>query len=260
MSFILDPYNHAITLAEINTMGQDFARLVKTSTTTFPNFTYERIKVSSILPLLKSLTPATSSFIKGMKIIPTLRNGNAMRFLYCPTISEFSDEFSGFTIFDYNTEEEPFDMINKNELYWVVNEDLVKLNTTDLQTAIEDFQRYMDEILISHDGSAAPASFENFVKHQDVTSSYVTIDTLDHLVSDNKDSSNNTPAYLYFLCAASEIDGVYRHTSAESIFKPGATSGNNPGNGPFTNKAADFHGVCPPMCKKTVAYKNRLVH
>jgi hypothetical protein len=59
---------------------------------------------------------------------------------------------------------------------------------------------------------------------------------------------------------AAEIDGVYRHTSAESIFIPGTTSGNNPGNGTFANKAADFHGVCPPMCKKIVAIKDVLIH
>lgn len=260
MPFILDPSNKAISLAEINAIAQDFARLLKTSTTTFQTYTFEKVKVSSIYSVLNSLTPVTSSFIKGMKVIPTLRAGNEMRFIYCPTISEFFDEFSGFTVFSYDTEEEPFDMISSNSVYWVVNEELQKIAPGDLQTATDDFQRYLDEILISHDGSGNPGSFENFVNHEDVTSSFVTLDQIQKLVSDNKDSSNNYPAYIYFQNTAVEIDGVYRHSSAESIFIPGTTSGNNPGNGPFANKAADRHAICPPMCKKTIAQKDNLIH
>jgi hypothetical protein len=260
MPFILNPSNKVITLAEINSMTQFFYRLIKTRSATFPRFTYEKVKVSSVLPLLNSLTPTTSSYIKGMKIIPTLRALDEMRFIYCPTVAEFHDEFSGFTVFSYNTEDAPFDMISSNPVYWVVNEELVELAVTDIQTAIDDFQRYVDEILISHDGTGDPSSYESYVVNQDTSSTYVTLDQLQQLVSDNKDSGNNDPEYLYFQNTAAEIDGVYRHTSAESIFIPGTTSGNNPGNGTFANKAADFHGVCPPMCKKIVAIKDILIH
>lgn len=260
MSFILDPSNKVITLAEINAMAQNFARLFKTSSSTFQTYTFEKVKVDSVVTLLSNLSPVTSSFIKGMKIIPTLRSGNAMRFIYCPTIAEFNDEFSGFTVFSYDTDEEPFDMISNNSVYWVVNDELQKISSADIQTAIDDYQRYLDEILISHDGSGSSTSFENFVNHEDITSSFVTLDQLQKLVADNKDSSNNDPSFIYFQNTAVEIDGVYRHSSAESIFIPGTTSGNNPGNGPFANKAADFHGVCPPMCKKIVAIKDVLIH
>jgi hypothetical protein len=78
-------------------------------------------------------------------------------------------------------------------------------------------------------------------------------------LSDNKDSNNNEPSFLYFLNIAKEYDGVFRHSSAESVFISGTISGNNSGNGPFSNKAADLHLVCPTMCKKIVAYKNRLI-
>jgi hypothetical protein len=78
-------------------------------------------------------------------------------------------------------------------------------------------------------------------------------------LSDNKDSSNNEPSFFYFFNIIKEYEGVFRHSSAESIFIPGTTSGNNPGNGPFSNKAADFHGVCPPMCRKIVAHRNKLI-
>ena len=260
MSFILNPSNKAITLAEINAMAQDFSRLFKTSSSTFQIYTFEKVKVDSVVTLLSNLSPVTSSFIKGMKIIPTLRSGNAMRFIYCPTISEFNDEFSGFTVFSYDTDENPFDMISNNSVYWVVNDELQKISPADIQTAIDDYQRYLDEILISHNGSGNPGSFENFVNHEDTTSTFVTLDQLQALVSDNKDSSNNYPSFFYFQNTATEIDGVYRHSSAESIFIPGTTSGNNPGNGTFANKAADRHGICPPMCKKTIARNGSLIH
>jgi hypothetical protein len=259
MSFILDPYNHAITLAEINTMGQDFTRLVKTSSATFTSYQFEKVSKADVISLLSNLSPATSSFIKGMRIVPTLRSNNSIRFLYCLTISEFNDEFSGFTIFEYDTPKDPFDMLDNSAVYWVENERLVKISGTNIQIAKDDFQRYKDEILISHDGTGISTSFENFIEDEDVTSSYVTIDSLQALLSDNKDSNNNEPSFFYFLNIAKEYDGVFRHSSAESIFIPGTTSGNNPGNGPFSNKAADFHVVCPPMCKKTVAYKNRVI-
>lgn len=260
MSFILDPANKAIALDKINTMAQDFARLLRTSNSQFPNYTYEKVSVTSVLTPLNNLTPVSSSYIKGMKIIPTLRTGNAMRFIYCPTIAEFNDEFSGFTVFDYDTTESPYDMISNTSVYWVVNEELTKITPTEIETAIEDFQRYVDEILISHDGSGAPSSFQNYIDNEDITSSFVTLAQLQQLVSDNKDSGNNDPGFFYFQNTAVEMDGVYRHTAAESIFIPGTRTGNNPGNGPFTNKAADFHGVCPPMCKKIVALKNTLIH
>lgn len=259
MSFILDPTNHAITLAETNTMGQDFARLVKTSSATFTSYQFEKVNKEDVISLLSSLTPATSSFIKGMRIVPTLRSNNSIRFLYCLSISEFIDEFSGFTIFEYDTPKNPINMLDNSAVYWVENERLVKITGTDIQIAKDDFQRYKDEILISHDGTGTSTSFENFIEDEDVTSSYVTVDSLQALLADNKDSSNNEPSFFYFLNIAKEYDGVFRHSSAESIFIPGTTSGNNPGNGPFSNKAADFHAVCPPMCKKTVAYKNRLI-
>ncbi len=260
MSFILDPSNHAITLVEINSMAKNFSQMIKTSSSTFKTYTYEKVNVKSVIPLLSGLVPVTSSFIKGMRIIPTLRSESAMRFLYCPTIAEFNDEFSGFTIFEYDTEQNPFDMISSNTVYWVVNDELQMLSAGDLQTATDDFQRYIDEILISHDGTGYPSSFENYVSLEDTSSTYFTLDTLQALISDNKDSSNNEPAYLYFQNTAAKVDGVYRHTAAESVFNPGATSGNNPGNGPFANKAADFHQVCPPMCNKIVALKEKLIH
>lgn len=260
MSFILDPSNKVITLDEINSMAQDFARLFRTSTTSFQTYTFEKVTVSSVLSVLNELTPVTSSFIKGMKIIPSLRTGNEMRLIYCPTISEFNDEFSGFTIFEYDTSDSPLNMISSNSVYWVVNEELTKISPTEIQTAIDDFQRYVDEILISHDGSGNPASFQNYIVDQDTSSSFVTLAQLQQLVSDNKDSNNNEPSFLYFQNTAVEIDGVYRHTAAESIFIPGTRTGNNPGNGSFTNKAADFHGVCPPMCKKIVALRDVLIN
>ena len=141
----------------------------------------------------------------------------------------------------------------------MVNNELQKLSAGDLQTATDDFQRYVDEILISHDGTGDPSSFENYISREDTSSTYFTLDTLEELISNNKDSSNNEPEYLYFQNTAVEVDGIYRHTAAESIFIPGTTSGNNPGNGPFANKAADRHGICPLMCKKTVAHKNTLI-
>ena len=259
MSFNLDPSNYAITLAEINTMGQDFARLVKTSSATFTSYQFEKVSKADVISLLTNLTPATSSFIKGMRIVPTLRSNNSIRFLYCLTISEFNDEFSGFTIFEYDTPSDPFDMLDNSSVYWVENERLVKITGANIQIAIDDFQRYKDEILISHDGTGASTSFDNFIEDEDVTSSFVTFDSLEALLSDNKDSNNNEPSFLYFLNIAKEYDGVFRHSSAESVFISGTISGNNSGNGPFSNKAADLHLVCPTMCKKIVAYKNRLI-
>jgi hypothetical protein len=259
MSFILDPSNHAITLSEFNSLGQDFIRLVKTSSATFSNYQFEKVSKADVITVLTSLNPTTSSFIKGMRIVPTLRSNNSIRFLYCLTISEFNDEFSGFTIFEYDTPKNPFDMLDSSSVYWVENERLVKVSGANIQIAKDDFQRYTDEILISHDGTGISTSFENFIEDEDVTSSYVTLDTLQALLSDNKDSSNNEPAYLYFQNTATEVDGVYRHTVAESIFIPGTITGNNPGNGTFANKAANRHGICPPLCKKTIARRDTLI-
>jgi hypothetical protein len=259
MSFILDPSNKVITLVEINSLAQDFARLFRTSTSSFQTYTYEKVAVNSVLTVLNDLTPVTSSFIKGMKIIPSLRTGNEMRLIYCPTISEFNDEFSGFTVFEYDTNESPINMISNNSVYWVVNEELIEISPTEIQTAIDDFQRYVDEILISHDGSGNSSSFQNYDVNQDTSSTFVTLAQLQQLVSDNKDSNNDEPGFLYFQNTAVEIDGVYRHSTAESIFIPGTRTVNNPGNGPFTNKAADRHAICPPMCKKIIARKNSMI-
>ncbi len=260
MSFILDPSNHAITLAELNSMAQDFARLFKTKTNTFSTYTYEVVSRESLRTVLDQLSPVTSSFIRGLKVIPTLRSGNDLRLLYCPTISEFNDEFSGFTVFEYDTSEDPFSMITNSNVYWVVNNELQLISAADTQTAIDDFQRYKDNILISHDGSGTPSSFDGFREKEDATSSFNALDVLNSLASDNADSNNNLPTNYYFINSAVNIDGIYLHSIAESIFIPGTTSGNNPGNGPFTNKAADRHGICPPMCKKTIARKDSLIY
>jgi hypothetical protein len=259
MSFILKPSNHAITLSELNTLGQDFSRLVKTSSSTFNNYQFEKVDKADVISVLTNLVPNTSSFIKGMRIVPTLRSNNSIRFLYCLTISEFHDKFSGFTVFQYDTPTNPFDMLDNSKVYWVENEKFVKISGANIQIAKDDFQRYVDEILISHDGTGNSTSFENFIEDEDVTSSYVTLNSLQDLLSDNRDSSNNEPEFLYFLNIAKEYDGIFRHSSAESIFIPGTNSGNNPGSGPFSNKAADMHGICPPMCGKSVAHKSKLI-
>lgn len=259
MSFILDPSNHAITLSELNTLGQDFNRLVKTSSSTFNNYQFEKVNKTDVISVLTNLAPTTSSFIKGMRIVPTLRSNNSIRFLYCLAISEFNDEFSGFTIFEYDTPKNPLDMLDNSTVYWVENERFVKISGANIQIAKDDFQRYVDEILISHDGTGISNSFENFIEDEDVTSSYVTLDSLQALLSDNKDSSNNEPGFLYFLNIAKEYEGIFRHSSAESVFIPGTNSGNNPGNGPFSNKAADMHGICPPICGRSVAFRTKLI-
>ena len=88
----------------------------------------------------------------------------------------------GFTVFQYDTPTNPFDMLDNSKVYWVENEKFVKISGANIQIAKDDFQRYVDEILNSHDGTVNSTSFENFIEDEDVTSSYVTLNSLQDLL------------------------------------------------------------------------------
>jgi hypothetical protein len=255
MAFTLNPSNQAISLAEFNTMGTDFVRFFKTTGAAFSGYVYERIGRQNLIDLLDDLSPQGTEFIKGMRIIPTLRSNNTIRLVYVPTILEEIDAFGSYRIFETDTNADPDLMFQNTSCYWVQNDDFVLLSGTDLNTAENDYHRYLDEILISHDGSGT--NFDVFDSAIDTTSALSNLPGFIALAEDNK-NNNQPPDYFYFLSGAQESEGNTVQTFATGIFIPGTTQGNGQGNGAFTNKAMDNFFLCPPNCKKVVAVKDRL--
>ena len=130
------------------------------------------------------------------------------------------------------------------------------MSGANLTTAEADYQRYRDEILISHDGSGT--NFDTFDAATDTTSALSNLPGFIALAEDNK-NNNQAPDYYYILSSAEECDGNIIQTFAAGVYIPGSTQGNGQGTGAFTNKAMDRIYVCPPECKKIVTVKNRLV-
>ncbi|MFN5317333.1 MAG: hypothetical protein ACK5CY_00675, partial [Bacteroidia bacterium] len=255
MAFTLNPSNLAITLAEFNTLGTDFVRFFKTTSATFQGYIYERIGRQNLIDLLDDLSPQGTEYIKGMRIIPTLRGNNTMRFVYVPTVLEEIDAFGSYRIFESDTNADPELMFQNTNCYWVQNDDFVLLTGTNLSTAEDDYQRYLDEILISHDGSGT--NFDVFDSAIDTTSALSNLPAFVALAEDNK-NNNQAPDYFYMLSCAEEFDGNIVHTFATGVYTPGTTQGNGQGNGAFTNNALNNYFLCPPNCKKLVTVNNRL--
>lgn len=256
MAFTLDPSNQAISLADFNTLGSDFVRCFKTTNTSFKNYVYERIGRQNLIDLLDDLTPQGTEFIKGIRIISTLRSSSTMRFVYVPTVLEEIDAFGSYRIFEADTPSDPFSLFQSADCYWVQNDDFVLLSGNDLSTAEDDYQRYRDEILISHDGSGT--NFDTFDAAIDTTSVLSNLPGFIDLAEDNK-NNNQAPDFYYVLSCAIESDGNMVQTFAAGVYIPGSTQGNGQGTGAFTNKAMDRIYFCPPECKKIVMVKNRLV-
>jgi hypothetical protein len=256
MAFTLDPSNQAISLAEFNDLGDEFVRCFKTTNATFQGYIYERIGRQNLIDLLDDLTPQGTEFIKGMRIMPTLRSNNAMRFVYVPTILEEIDAFGSYRIFETDTNADPELIFQNANCYWVQNDEFILLSGANLTTAEADYQRYRDEILISHDGSGT--NFDTFDAATDTTSALSNLPGFIALAEDNK-NNNQAPDYYYILSSAEECDGNIIQTFAAGVYIPGSTQGNGQGTGAFTNKAMDRIYVCPPECKKIVTVKNRLV-
>ena len=255
MAFTLDPSNQAISLAEFNDLGDEFVRCFKTTNATFQGYIYERIGRQNLIDLLDDLTPQGTEFIKGMRIIPTLRSNNAMRFVYVPTILEEIDAFGSYRIFETDTNADPELMFQNTNCYWVQNDDFILLSVADLTTAEADYQRYLDEILISHDASGT--NFEVFDSDIDTTSALSNLPGFIALAEDNK-NNNQAPDFYYMLSCAIESDGNIVQTFAAGVYIPGSTQGNGQGTGAFTNNALDRFFECPPNCKKLVTVRNRI--
>ncbi len=255
MAFTLDPSNQAISLADFNTLGSDFVRCFKTTNTSFKNYVYERIGRQNLIDLLDDLTPQGTEFIKGIRIIPTLRSSSTMRFVYVPTVLEEIDAFGSYRIFEADTPSDPFSLFQSADCYWVQNDDFVLLSGNDLSTAEDDYQRYRDEILISHDGSGT--NFDTFDSAIDTTSALSNLPGFIALAEDNK-NNNQAPDYYYILSSAEERDGNIVQTFAAGVYVPGTTQGNGQGTAAFKNKALNKLLNCPNDCKKVVAVKNRL--
>lgn len=256
MSFTLNPSNQAIALAEFNDMGDEFVRCFKTANATFQGYIYERIGRQNLIDLLDDLIPQGTEFIKGMRIIPTIRSNDSIRFVYVPTVLEEIDAFGSYRIFETDSNADPELMFQNANCYWVQNDDFVLLSGTNLTTAEADYQRYLDEILISHDGSGT--NFDAFDSAIDATSALSNLPAFIALAEDNK-NNNLAPDFYYVLSGAIESEGNMMQTFAVGVYTPGSTQGNGQGNGAFTNKAMDKNTACPPDCKKIVTVKNRLV-
>ena len=256
MAFTLDPSNQAISLADFNTLGSDFVRCFKTTNASFQNYVYERIGRQNLIDLLDDLTPQGTEFIKGMRIIPTLRSSSTMRFVYVPTVLEEIDAFGSYRIFETDSPSDPFSLFQSVDCYWVQNDDFVLLRGNDLSTAEDEYQRYLDKILISHDGSGT--NFDTFDSAIDTTSALSNLTGFIALAEDNK-NNNQAPDFYYMLSCAIESDGNMVQTFAAGVYVLGTTQGNGQGNGAFTNNAMDRVCVCPPNCKKLVTVRNRLV-
>ena len=165
------------------------------------------------------------------------------------------DAFGSYRIFETDTNADPELMFQNTNCYWVQNDDFILLSVADLTTAEADYQRYLDEILISHDASGT--NFDEFDSDIDTTSALSNLPGFIALAEDNK-NNNQAPDFYYMLSCAIESDGNIVQTFAAGVYIPGSTQGNGERTGEFINKALGNLITCPSNCKKIVTVKNQL--
>lgn len=261
-AFPVNVNKQAITNADFLNMAGDFVRLNKIDTTAVSGLTFEKVKSDHLLALLGASTDPTEAFIRGMRIVPCITSSNQFRLLLVPTIAEQVERFDAYRVFALNTPKDITDLITDSDCYWINSSfQTTKLTLTEKTTALTEYERYVNLIRISHDGSGDSGSFENFIEDQDTNTVWINLPALQALVDDNKDSGGNAPQFIYLSWGmVNQVEeGYYQTTFMTSIYQPGTTAPSVPGNAAFSNKSQDCNHICPLICGYVMTDNDQLM-